>query len=102
MLTKARKRLVKKLWDNRCAFCNEKTQLTIDHIQPAVCGGASRLFNLRPLCSACHRRLQPTQKERWRRACLHVFVETKRLWLDSGKVQLTSSKVCVFCGGYSD
>jgi 5-methylcytosine-specific restriction endonuclease McrA len=37
-----------------CAFCPERSLLTLDHIVPQILGGSSRDVNLRPCCQRCN------------------------------------------------
>jgi hypothetical protein len=39
---------------NRCAHCNKKCKLTIDHVMPLVAGGTNYAFNLQGLCLPCN------------------------------------------------
>jgi 5-methylcytosine-specific restriction endonuclease McrA len=51
------KKLIEKLYDNRCFGCNRqettKRKLHIDHILPQSRGGTSAFRNLQPLCDRC-------------------------------------------------
>ena len=41
--------------DFACAECKERTELTLDHIQPLGKGGRNSFWNVQPLCVTCHR-----------------------------------------------
>lgn len=40
----------------RCAWCQEKKKLTVDHIVPLSKGGGNTIDNIQPLCSTCNTR----------------------------------------------
>jgi hypothetical protein len=101
-VNKKRRHIVKRLWNQRCAFCGASAPLTIDHIQPQRLNGSDKIHNLRPLCEPCHRRLQPATFSRWFQACAHVFVDSQRIVREAPNHELTATKVCINCGGYSD
>jgi 5-methylcytosine-specific restriction endonuclease McrA len=43
-------------FDNKCAFCRKKTNLTKDHIIPLSEGGTNFIDNIQPLCRNCNSR----------------------------------------------
>lgn len=49
---------IKKVWDNRCAYCGQPPiddlSLTIDHIRPKSKGGSDRTSNIIPACLKCN------------------------------------------------
>lgn len=44
-------------WGNRCAYCLERTKLTVHHIQPLSKGGSNWITNLVPACKSCNCRI---------------------------------------------
>lgn len=40
--------------DNRCAHCDKREPMTIDHILPFSKGGGMNIENLQPLCLSCN------------------------------------------------
>lgn len=40
--------------DNKCAWCNETDDLTLDHIIPVMAGGTNRRSNAQTLCRLCN------------------------------------------------
>lgn len=45
---------LKNTFNNKCAFCGEKTKLTKDHIIPLSKGGTDFIENIQPLCKNCN------------------------------------------------
>lgn len=45
---------IKDKWNNQCAYCGSKKNLTIDHITPKCRGGTDRLTNLVCACDECN------------------------------------------------
>lgn len=45
---------IKEHWDNKCAYCGSKENLTLDHITPRAKGGTDRITNLVCACSNCN------------------------------------------------
>ena len=54
MVSKATKRKVEELWDNRCAVCDSMDFLEFHHLIPKADGGTDDYDNLILLCSCCH------------------------------------------------
>lgn len=49
---------IKRVWDNKCAYCGEppidSRSLTIDHVKPRAFGGEERTSNCIPACWECN------------------------------------------------
>lgn len=45
---------LKKLYNDKCAICNESKPLTKDHIKPLSLGGTDFINNIQPLCKNCN------------------------------------------------
>ena len=45
---------VKRQHGFRCANCNKRTKLTVDHIIPLSKGGTNFIANIQPLCKSCN------------------------------------------------
>lgn len=44
------------MFGNRCAYCNQDTDLSIDHVIPLSRGGTNWPANIRPACKSCNSR----------------------------------------------
>lgn len=42
------------LFDNSCAYCGSKHNLTMDHVVPAAGGGLTEYYNIIPACKSCN------------------------------------------------
>jgi 5-methylcytosine-specific restriction endonuclease McrA len=67
-----------KLWEHRCAYCNRKTKLTKDHIQPVCRGGLDLPSNIVPCCKKCNNQkgskyLQVWLKEKFKNDWSYIF-----------------------------
>ena len=45
---------IKKIFNNKCAYCNEERKLTIEHFIPVVKYGELTINNIIPVCSSCN------------------------------------------------
>ena len=45
---------IKKAWNYRCAYCDKKTKLTMDHLTPVSEGGNHTASNIVPACRSCN------------------------------------------------
>jgi len=45
---------IKWLYNYKCAMCQKKVKLTVDHIIPVSKGGRNEFENLQPLCKSCN------------------------------------------------
>jgi len=52
--TKLWRQHIKDSWDNRCAYCGSKEELTIDHIIPQTRGGNNHITNVLCCCKKCN------------------------------------------------
>lgn len=43
-------------YGNKCLWCGEKKELTVDHVIPLVKGGRNEIKNIQPLCRGCNSR----------------------------------------------
>jgi 5-methylcytosine-specific restriction endonuclease McrA len=68
-LSKAKRR-VERRDGARCAFCGAEGYLTVDHVVPRDCGGASDDGNLQLLCYPCNqwKSNRPVSREDFHRA----------------------------------
>lgn len=56
------KNSIKEKWEHKCAYCNSKENITLDHIIPQSKGGTDHLTNV--IC-ACHKCNQNKSYENW-------------------------------------
>lgn len=56
---------VKEQWNNECAYCGSKTDLTIDHIIPRSLGGTDTTMNVVSCCQECNADKSHTEVEIW-------------------------------------
>ena len=42
------------LFDNSCAYCGSKHNLTMDHVVPVARGGLTEYYNIVPACKSCN------------------------------------------------
>jgi hypothetical protein len=56
---------IKDSWDNQCAYCESKEDLTIDHIIPQSKGGADFTKNVVCCCRSCNHDKGHTPWEEW-------------------------------------
>jgi hypothetical protein len=46
---------IKEHWGNRCIYCGNTENLTLDHVRPKTRGGRDETNNLVPACLSCNR-----------------------------------------------
>ena len=59
------RRDVKKKWNNECAYCGDRDNLTIDHVVPRCKGGTDFTKNVVCCCSDCNQRKGHEPWEEW-------------------------------------
>lgn len=59
-------RSIKNRHDNRCAYCNAKTKLTMDHVVPLSRGGRHAPANILPACMPCNLSKRAMFLSEWR------------------------------------
>ena len=55
----------KQYFDNACAYCGSKVNLTKDHLEPVIRGGGYTEDNIIPACARCNRSKSVTPFEIW-------------------------------------
>lgn len=53
-ITPAEWQAIRKKQGGRCAYCQRKTALTMDHIVPLSAGGCNFAYNIQGLCGSCN------------------------------------------------
>lgn len=56
---------IKESWENKCAYCESKDNLTIDHIIPQSKGGSDITKNVVCCCHSCNQNKSHTPWEEW-------------------------------------
>ncbi|MBE9019212.1 HNH endonuclease [Chroococcidiopsidales cyanobacterium LEGE 13417] len=56
---------LKKLFNNRCAYCSKAVSLTLDHFVPVAKGGPDCLGNLIPACLSCNSSKRDLDAQEW-------------------------------------
>ena len=59
------RRDVKEKWDWKCAYCGDKSNLTIDHVVPRSKGGPDFTKNVVCCCNSCNQRKGHEPWEEW-------------------------------------
>ena len=59
------RRDVKEKWDWKCAYCGDKSNLTIDHVVPRSKGGPDFTKNVVCCCSSCNQKKGHEPWEEW-------------------------------------
>ena len=59
------KQSIKEKWNNECAYCGSKDNLTIDHIIPRSKGGNNFLTNVICSCESCNLSKSHSEWEEW-------------------------------------
>jgi CRISPR/Cas system Type II protein with McrA/HNH and RuvC-like nuclease domain len=59
------RREIREKWENQCAYCGEKENLTIDHIVPQSKGGLDTTKNVVCCCYSCNQDKGHTPWEDW-------------------------------------
>ena len=60
-----RRKDVKEKWDWKCAYCGDKSNLTIDHVVPRSKGGPDFTKNVVCCCSSCNQKKGHEPWEEW-------------------------------------
>lgn len=56
---------VVELFNNSCAYCGSKHNLTMDHVVPIALGGTNTYRNIIPACKSCNSRKNSTELIAW-------------------------------------
>ena len=59
------RRDVKKKWNNECAYCGDRDNLTIDHVVPRCKGGTDFTKNVVCCCNSCNQRKGHEHWDEW-------------------------------------
>jgi hypothetical protein len=59
------RRKIREKWDNECAYCGSKENLTIDHVIPRSKGGMDRTKNMVCCCESCNHDKAHTPWKEW-------------------------------------
>ncbi len=52
-------------YDYSCAYCGDKSKLTIEHIVPVLMGGLTEAYNVVPACKSCNSSKQSNDLIEW-------------------------------------
>ena len=62
------------LFDNACAYCGAKRNLTMDHVIPIKSGGRNILSNIVPACKSCNSRKNSSDIIEWYTAQVYYSI----------------------------
>ena len=83
---------IKDAWDNKCAYCGSKHELTLDHIIPQSKGGSDFLTNVICCCKKCNNSKSHINWEEWY-AEQDFFTEEKKESILNWMAPVTNSNL---------